>query len=112
MVHDLLTQVLSVHTMLTSLTKLSVQATSVAAMLSQSHALPDHVQESVQGSTVHAVTEQRLLAGLTNTLIDHAELKVVDQHVLVVVDEKLACSRTEDELERGESQLRTNEPSK
>ena len=52
--------------------------------------VPDHVQEPVQGRGVTSITKQRLLAGLALPLVDHAELEVVHQLVLVVVDQELA----------------------
>ena len=67
--------------------------------------MSDHLQEPVQRGRVAPVTEQRLLAGLTRPLVDHAELVVVHQHVLVVVDQELAGAGAQHRLQGGQAQL-------
>ena len=74
---------------MSSLIKLSVQAASVSSVLSKSHPCTQHVKEPIHGHIVTSVSKQSLLVGLTHPLVDHPELEVVHQHVLVVVDQEL-----------------------
>ena len=90
MIHDLLATVLSVHTVLTCLTELGVQSSSVTTVLRQCHSPPNHIQEPVHPNTVTPVTKQRLLTRLTHALVNHSKLEIVrsaDQ--LIIMNQKL-----------------------
>lgn len=52
------------------------------------------------------VTKQRLLAGLALSLVDHAELEVVHQHVLAIVCQELAGPGAQHRLQGGQGKPR------
>ena len=81
MVHDLLPQVLRVDTVLPSLSKLGVQATSVPAVCGQGNPVSDHIQELVHGRTVGPVAKHGFLTGLPQILINDTKLEIVDKNM-------------------------------
>ena len=104
---------LGVDAVLPSLTKLGVQAAPVALVVPQGHPGPNHVQEPVHHQAVTSVTKQGLLASLAQPLVDHTELEVVHQHVLVIVHQEGGGDGADDGLDVADGQLRgTQSPSK
>ena len=81
MEHDLLALVLAVNAVPASLSVLGVEPSSVALVFVQENLGAKHLQEGLHGRAVSAVPEQGLLAGLTELLIDHAELERVHQNM-------------------------------
>ena len=63
-----------------------VQPALVAVVLAQVNPLPEHVEELVHCSAVASIAKQALFGDLPITLVDQAELVVVDHYVLVVGD--------------------------
>ena len=56
-----------------------------------------------------SVTKQRLLAGLTHSLVDHTKLEIIHQDMFVIVDQQITGSGTQDGLQSDQGELRTHQ---
>lgn len=89
MEHDLPLLEHLVHGRVASVSVLDVQPSAVALVILEPDPLAQHVQELVEGRRGHLVAEQLLLGGLSISLVEHSELEVRDEDMLVVDADQL-----------------------
>ena len=59
------------------------------------HAVTENVEELVHGGAVSFIAEHLFLLGLPEALVHDAELVVITQHVLVIVNDQLGAVRVQ-----------------